>query len=257
MAFGTVQAAVVQVFDSCGNWVAAVVTDGTHGGVLNCEVGFGETQIMHPAAVVTTGVGTVGGRAAEVSSIQAVFGDAGVECRVEHDAGVSERIAAILVTVTAVDAAIPGSEVSSLLTVVGNEVTAVGGVVYACRDGDGEFHFTEIVAHDTGGHVVCAVTGFEFIAAVEVFGYVWSETGEVYIRFTADVTIFACVDRDTVEVTESVTVSDECCWGLAVVHVAGPANLVGIIDTEGVGDVAVCLDVLVQRLAVVQYSDVD
>ena len=186
-----------------------------------------------------------------------MFGYAGVEGWIEHDTGVSERIAAILVAVTAVDAAIPGSEISSLLTVVGDEVTAVGWVIYVCGDGDGEFHFTEVMANDTGRHVVCAVTGFEFVAAVEVFGYVWSETGEVYIRFAADVTVFACIDWDAVEVTESVTVSDECCWGLAVVHVAGPANLVGIIDTEGVGDVAVCLDVLVQRLAVVQYSDVD
>ena len=64
MTFGTVQATVMQVFDSGCDRVSAVVTDGTHGGVLNCEVGFAETHVVHPATVVTAGVGTVGGGAA-------------------------------------------------------------------------------------------------------------------------------------------------------------------------------------------------
>ena len=70
MTFSTVQAAVVQFFGSCGDWVANTIMAGkTYTGVLKCESWFGETQVVHPTAVVTAGIGTVGSITAKVSGV--------------------------------------------------------------------------------------------------------------------------------------------------------------------------------------------
>lgn len=108
--------------------------------------------------------------------------------------------------VTAVNAACPCAQVVSLLAVMRDEVCIVGRGICTGRTAAQQFHLGEIVADYTGGHVVGAVTGFEFCTAEEVFHNVRNQTSKIG-GFTAEVAVLTSIHRHTIEVAETVSVS--------------------------------------------------
>ncbi|MDW7728300.1 MAG: hypothetical protein SCH70_14575 [Candidatus Methanoperedens sp.] len=102
------------------------------------------------------------------------------------------------------------------------------------------------MADHAGRHVAAAVSGFEIVTAIEVFEHIRGFPGKVR-GFTADVTVLARIDRDAIEVTESVAVCAKCSWIGAVVNMAGPADLIGVTySAVWITYLSVVLDVLVE-----------
>lgn len=74
VAFGTIHAAVMRFLGTGGDWVPdTVMAVGTKCGVLKIKHGFGKTIIVHPAAVVATGIGTLRSGTAKGCGVKAVF----------------------------------------------------------------------------------------------------------------------------------------------------------------------------------------